>query len=301
MIKIYDNTTHELVNVLQGHSDTIHEAKFINDSILITCSSDRSLNIYDCKTASLTTSLKQKKEVYSFDIVGDLVALAVGSGVVLVNSKTLKEVRSFNDCHTEDVTRVRFHPNDSTKLLSCSVDGLICIYDLANQDADEAITFVMNGEHSVSTMGFFGPKNMHLWSLSTTERLSVWDLESGTRIKEYGDLRQIVMDKYQVEVNYFNTCHYDANDNTLYLFGGDFTGNGLVFRVEADNVVPIAKLAGGHTEIIRSTILNKDKQEILTAGEDNKLCFWTNSAKLVASDPSPKSQSSSKIVVSVNE
>eukprot|EP01133_Synstelium_polycarpum_P011239 gene11239-13116_t len=239
VIKLYDINTHVIVNAIPAHTDTIHETHFINDSVLVSCSSDRTVKIIDCKKASIIKSIGQKGEAFSLDIVGDVMAVAVGSS---------------------DVTRVRFHPKDPTKLFSASVDGLICLYDLNIEDEDDAIVYVMNGEHSISTMGFFGNNCSNLYSLSTTERLSIWDLESGSRTKEYGDLRTILQEKCGLEVNYFVSCQYSAEDSTLIMFGGDFSGTGIIFQVTADQVIPISRLIGGHADVIRTAIWNKEER-----------------------------------------
>ncbi|EFA83211.1 WD40 repeat-containing protein [Heterostelium album PN500] len=336
IVKLYDQTSHSIISVLKGHTDTIHQAKFIDDSTLITCSSDRTIRIFNCDTATQIKCIQQKEEVFSFDISGDIMAVAAGLTVVILDTKTWKQIRCF-DCHTGDVTRVMFHPNAPNKLFSCSMDGLINLYDLSIQDDDDAILYVMNGEHSVSTFGFFGASNQLIWSLSTTERLSIWSVEEGTRLREYGDLRTILAEKNnQLEVNYFITCYYDQPSNNLYLFGGDFSGTGLLFQVTDDQVLPIGRLQNGHTELIRTMTWNKDvcintshnnnnnknnnnayatnkslttipyhfihlqqKDHIMTTGEDGRLCFWINQTDFKNElQQSPSTRNQSKITKS---
>ncbi|EGG21348.1 WD40 repeat-containing protein [Cavenderia fasciculata] len=306
VIKLYNPTTHTLLSVLNQHKDSIHQTLFLNPTTLVTCSSDRTVKIFDCEKSTLVKSLNQKGEAFTIDIAGDLLAVGVGSSVCIWNLKTMKMVKEFCDSHTEDVTRVLFHPNDATKLFSCSVDGLICVYDLTVEDVDEAVLSVMNGEHSLNTIGFYGPSNEYLYSLSHTERLYTWDLASFSRITDFGgDLRTHLQEKYpDLQVNYFVTCQYDAANNALLLFGGNYSGLGLVYQVNSDaqqpSVVPIATLSNGHSDIIRSIYWNRTTNVILSAGEDGSLCFWSNQINFNNNNQSSSDSSSGKITKSNN-
>ncbi|RWW65685.1 hypothetical protein BHE74_00026992 [Ensete ventricosum] len=93
---------------------------------------------------------------------------------------------------------VRFVPNQQNKLISASVDGLLCLFDTSghiddddhlesvslrlnflkeiNMDMDTSPRFlllfqVMNVETSIAKIGFFGRMNQKFWCLTHIETL----------------------------------------------------------------------------------------------------------------------------------
>ncbi|EGC37774.1 hypothetical protein DICPUDRAFT_76622 [Dictyostelium purpureum] len=277
LIKVYDRSNNSIVNILNGHKDRINEIRFIeNTNTLLSCSEDKTVRIWDCKTGQ-STSINQQDEIYSFDLNGEILAMGVGSTVVLYNISTKKLIRKFEESHTQDVTRVRFHPVDKNKLISCSVDGLICMYDLEQQDDDDAIIQVINAEDSIGEIGFFGDQYQYLYSLSHTEKLTLWDLVSGNKIKHFNEIRTVLSERYGYQINYLVTCLYDKSSNQLILFAGDFEGTGYVFLVTNDDVIEISKLPSVHTDVLRNVYWDKFKSELITSAEDSKIAFWVSS------------------------
>lgn len=53
--------------------------------------------------------------------------------------RVMKERFVFCDSHADDVTKVQFHPEKQTLLLSCSLDGILCLFDLAKENEEDAI------------------------------------------------------------------------------------------------------------------------------------------------------------------
>jgi len=60
-----------------------------------------------------------------------MVAVGHGSTLKVLDLATRRLLAQYEEAHTEDVTRVEFHPNVRTMLLSSSLDGLICCTDTA--------------------------------------------------------------------------------------------------------------------------------------------------------------------------
>lgn len=58
----------------------------------------------------------------------------------------MKPLGSYNDCHTDTITKVRFKSADSSVLASAGEDGLICIFDSATVGNDEAVIAILNTE-----------------------------------------------------------------------------------------------------------------------------------------------------------
>ncbi|GJP53737.1 hypothetical protein CLOM_g13825 [Closterium sp. NIES-68] len=56
---------------------------------------------------------------------------AGGPPILLWDMRSCRLLGRLEDAHTEDVTQVRFHPLHRTALISASLDGLICRFDLS--------------------------------------------------------------------------------------------------------------------------------------------------------------------------
>jgi hypothetical protein len=71
-----------------------------------------------------------------------------------------------------DCGKVAFHPTKKEKLVSASVDGLMCIFDTKGDiNDDEGMESVMSVGTSVSRIGFYGRNQEKLWCLTHIESL----------------------------------------------------------------------------------------------------------------------------------
>lgn len=84
------------------------------------------------------------------------------------------------ESHTDDITQVQFHPDDSNKLISASVDGLINLYDLSQTSEDDALIDSLNTESSVEKVEWLkNPKGKDFIGCVThTADVQFWKLES---------------------------------------------------------------------------------------------------------------------------
>jgi hypothetical protein len=70
------------------------------------------------------------------------------------------------------VLQVRFHPVQTNKLLSSSVDGLVCVFDTSGKlDDEDCMETVLPVNTSVSSFGFYGPSGENVWCLTNVETL----------------------------------------------------------------------------------------------------------------------------------
>ena len=51
----------------------------------------------------------------------------------------MKERFTFADSHADEVTKLEFHPDFTTLLLAGSLDGILCLFDLAKENEEDAI------------------------------------------------------------------------------------------------------------------------------------------------------------------
>lgn len=61
---------------------------------------------------------------------------------------------AYFECHEDDVTSLKFHPENPDILCSGSVDGLINTYDLKQPDEDDALLNTINTESSVHKLSW---------------------------------------------------------------------------------------------------------------------------------------------------
>jgi WD40 repeat protein len=73
---------------------------------------------------------------------------------------------------------VKFHPDDSNKLISGATDGLINIYDLSQSREDDALIDSLNTESSIEKLGWLqrGGKDV-ISCVTPTEDVQFWKLD----------------------------------------------------------------------------------------------------------------------------
>lgn len=115
-----------------------------------------------------------------------------------------RPLQNYIECHSDDVTEVKFHPTLPRCLLSGSTDGLVNIYDTSISDEDDALVQVQNHGSSINHAGFLS--NSDFFALSHDETFSVCHLnEQGDSTDEssptaFGDLRSKLDCEYVVDV-----------------------------------------------------------------------------------------------------
>ncbi|CAF0805159.1 unnamed protein product [Rotaria sordida] len=60
----------------------------------------------------------------------------------------------YTESHSDDIIQVKFSRMNSTKLLSGSTDGLVCLYDVSKLNEDDALEQVYNANGPVAKCGF---------------------------------------------------------------------------------------------------------------------------------------------------
>ncbi|KAL8151274.1 hypothetical protein V2J09_021082 [Rumex salicifolius] len=293
LVKLYSPATGQFLGECKGHDATINHIAFSTPHLLHSCSSDGTLRAWDTRTFQQIwmTNAGPEQEVFSFSFgsEGNLLAGGCKSLVLLWDLRNRKQVACLEESHVEDVTQVHFIPGTSNKLLSASVDGLMCIFDTAGDvNDDDHLESVMNVGTSIGRVGFFGDRSEKLWCLSHIESLSVWDWKEGKGEVDILEARSLASESWNRDhVDYFVDC-YSGEDKCLWLIGGTNAGTLGYFPVSITNGrgtigSPEAILEGGHTGLVRSVLPMSKRanhphvhQSVFgwTGGEDGKLCCW---------------------------
>ncbi|RIA89208.1 WD40-repeat-containing domain protein [Glomus cerebriforme] len=269
---------------LTYHNDTITNLKIHKDHFLMSSSKDGRIAIWDLRTSNQDPSqifiAKKREPLLSFDINISDTLLAAGTELVEKDAKILfwdlrnpLSIRTeFVESHNDDITQVKFHPNNPSRLITGSVDGLICNFDLKNFNEDEELVGVINSGSSVNRVGYFGNAE-YVYCLTHNETFSLWGAPEADLLCDFGDIRQNSVQSL-VQIDYAIDCQFDSSTNRLYLFAGSNTGNISMIHVNANELQLCQTFNGGHSEIVRSICWNPQTNIFLTGGEDSKLCLW---------------------------
>jgi WD40 repeat protein len=183
-------------------------------------------------------------------------------------------VVSWAEQHFEEITQVRFHPRSPGRLISASVDGLLCQSQFnAILAPEEALQSVIQTAASIDAFAFTptlqAPEAVAIWSPMQTALFA--DLDSGELLGNLGDLRRVPgAEATQI-------IAFDSNPETdcpIY-FAALPDGRVQVFLIRSwAGVEGIAELSRGHCEAVRSVLYLPEHGVLFTGGEDAKLIGW---------------------------
>lgn len=178
------------------------------------------------------------------------------------------------------MTKVRFHPTQPHFVVTASEDGVVCMFDTRIADEDDAIESVVYVESAVTTVGFFGAHMEHIYCLTGSETLDLWNIHTAERLHHYATIRDDC-NAHGIATDYLIDCVYDAHTAELFLLAGNHDGVANVVNVALDGSARLehaATLAGGHKACIRSTYFDPQARTLYTGGEDARLCKWLPAA-----------------------
>lgn len=296
-VKLYSPVTGQYYGECRGHSATINHISFSGAStphVLHSCSSDGTIRAWDTRSFQEVSCITagNLQEVFSFSLGGstdNLLAAGCKSQILFWDWRNKRQVACLEESHVDDVTQVHFVADYRTKLVSASVDGLICIFDTDGDINDEDhLESVINVGTSIGKVGFLGEGYQKLWCLTHIETLSVWDWKGANCETSFQDARSFASDSWRLDhVDYFVDCHYSEEAERLWVIGGNNAGTLAYFPVNYTGVgaigSPEAVLGGGHKGVVRSVMPMSgmhgglaQNQGIFgwTGGEDGRLCSW---------------------------
>jgi hypothetical protein len=295
---------------LAGHSGPITDAHFAlpeEPSLLHTSSADGTVRGWDVRSGQTVEQYAAPRaEALCCHAGGALVAAGAGDRLLFWDRRTRKAAAAFADTHAQDVTQVRFHPTRPTTVVSASDDGLVAVFDTAGGlDEDEGFRAALNIGTAPARLGWYGPGSAKLWCCSGTESLHLWEWAaacdddaaggSGALGEALGARGQLAAGAAAAGpagsclaegVDYLIGCEYSAAGDQLYMSAGTGGGAAGVFPVlepprgaPAGTLAfgaPVAVLAGGHEEVVRSLLWPGAAGPLcLSGGEDARVCVWS--------------------------
>jgi WD40 repeat protein len=177
---------------------------------------------------------------------------------------------SFDECHSDDVTCLKFHPLVPNAMISGSTDGLICLYQLSTFNQDDDLYQVIKDE-SVSKCGYFGPNYEYIYAISHMETLSIHKFLDSQLIESFGDLR---IENELVKTDYLIDCEYNDQMQRLFLLTGSRDGNIGIFDVQLGKPNLAFTLNGGHKDTVLDVSWDWTNSKIFSCSEDGYLTCW---------------------------
>ncbi|KAG9140521.1 hypothetical protein Leryth_022143 [Lithospermum erythrorhizon] len=165
-LKLYSPQSGQYYGECLGHSATVNHISFSGPSphVLHSCSSDGTIRAWDSRSFQQVSCINAgpSQEVFCFSFAGagdNLLAAGCKTELHFWDWRTQRQVACLKESHMEDVTQVQFVPGHQNKLISASVDGLMCLFDTGGDINDDYLESVYNMGTSVGKIGFFGKKN----------------------------------------------------------------------------------------------------------------------------------------------
>ncbi|CAB4252803.1 similar to Saccharomyces cerevisiae YNL035C Putative protein of unknown function with similarity to proteins containing WD-40 domains [Maudiozyma barnettii] len=285
-VHLLDWKTHTTMTKIKVGDVPINKLIVINsnyhsESLFATASLD-SVKIFDIRDKSCIATIHNDKNSPFLSLDSREGRLACGTELSGVDAELfIYDIRDFStptrglvDSHHDDITDIKFHPSDNNILLSGSTDGYTNIYDLTEEDEDDALHQVINYA-SIHSCGWISPRR--IYTLSHMETFAISELnDKSEELKEpqpldFGDIRDSWGCNYVVDIypGYIATGKSQEGKGSL---------NIMPLVDETPQIGSSITINDAHgDDVIRDVFIPpQDSQIMYSCGEDGNVKCWKN-------------------------
>jgi WD40 repeat protein len=299
-IQVYDQT--RLLSLQTFHHDALVTdlvRDVSNPHHLVASAADGTVTIFDVRQSNQRACQvklpRPEEEALSVSVGFDGAIAAVGSNKAKVHFFDIRDTRSvlgtYNQAHTNEITRVRFQtissPGAMTTttpiLVSAAEDGLACVYDTSQASEEAAIQNILAVQSPIREIGFFGPQSDAIYCLTGSENLMLYHKDDSVCRKDFGpNLRSVLSQQLSsltpsngspASIDYLVDCHWDTARQELQLLAGNAQGEAAVYQVGEQGLCLQNRLQGGHRGVVRAWNA-LSTSVFVTVGEDARMCEW---------------------------
>lgn len=218
-------------------NQTICDVRYGNESLhtLFVGVTAGKVYTYDLRTKSKPVQTfentdVQQKPFMCFDINANDLVLGVGTEqyageayLLLFDVRNTTPQTYYSESHRDDLTQMRFNPSNPNILASGSTDGLINVFDVSENDEDDALQYCFNTESSVQTINWHPKNDDHLLSCVThTNDFQLLDKDDSDLefVCEREEITKLIKRK-SVSDCYLINSHSTSNDAIFLLAGSN--------------------------------------------------------------------------------
>ncbi|XP_023126405.1 WD repeat-containing protein 89 [Amphiprion ocellaris] len=294
-VRLHDRESLRPLGEFLGHSGPICGVTFARRSsdLLFSGSADGSVRLWDVRrrgsNAVQTFGSDSTHSFCSFDLNCSDALLCAGTEQVDGEDSFLvfwdrrkagaDPLGVYSESHSDDITQVRFHPQDKDRLASGSTDGLVNVFDLSRGAEDEALLATLNSDSSAGAVCWCGPASSRLLCLSHDEGLHLWDLsrldsDQPLSLFSAADTRSLELLPGGGGVDYLVGGSYLEEAELLLVVGGTKSGELHLMSCDGGGLRLLRSLEGGHASTVRCFLWDAQGEALVTGGEDAQLLLW---------------------------
>ncbi|KAM9066694.1 WD repeat-containing protein 89 [Sarcophilus harrisii] len=317
-VRLYNKETLSLLREFNEQSGLLKGVKFANSySHVFSACTDGTIKCWDVRLSGKTPVQVFKgypSNVFiSFDInCNDHIICAgtekVGDDTLMVfwdarsSSQSSCPVKDplgvYSETHSDDITQVCFHPDNPNMIVSGSTDGLVNVFDISNDNEEDALIATCNSGSSVSYVGWSGKEYKQIYCMTHDEGFCWWDLanldtDQPVTCLNIQDVREVI-NVQNGNLDYLVGGLYHEKTDQLLVVGGTNTGTIHLINCASSGLTYMRSLERGHSATVRSFCWSMQDDSLLTGGEDAQLLLWKPGAteKILAKKDNMKIASS---------
>ncbi|KAL1379085.1 hypothetical protein pipiens_015163 [Culex pipiens pipiens] len=226
----------------------IRGVRFFNGdpNMVMACAEEGVVSLYDLRLGKSVFGFEDgsegvRKTMTTFDLNQNDRVLCASTEVqkggdsflLFFDIRERKFLGSYWECHSEDITNVRFHPSNPDLLVSGSVDGLINVFDISQPTEDDAMQYCFNVDTAIESLNWHrNPGTGKDWvsCVTTTNGFQLYDVESQDPEVEFDreKITEFICRKSSIDCNVVGA--YNEGDGALTLLAGSNYNKGECLR-----------------------------------------------------------------------